>query len=459
MVGDVEALQSLYVRGFGPPVVALVIGAASVTAVAIFSPVAAVVLGAGLFAGGVLVPAVASAPRAQPAADSCPPVASWPRSSSSCSEARLSWSPTAGRCRAARARTDAKLARLGRRTRSRKVLSEALSVLVTGLTVAGVLAVAVAEHDAGALDRVLVATLALLALSAFDAVLPLSTAARELDTTLAAGRRVLELTDAEAVIRDLVSPVPHPPRHAPIELHHVTARYDTREQPVLEGVDLRLEPGARVALVGPSGSGKTTVTNLLLRFLDPESGRVTIAGRDIREYRQEDVRATFALAGQNAHVFHSTIRANLLVGDPAATDNALWDALRRARIDAWVANLPDGLETMVGEERQLSGGQRQRLVLARAPRGHAGAAPGRADRAPRRADRDRGRRDVLTAAEGKTVLLITHRPGGARPRRRDRPVGMTIRGPPGHAVPSMSDAVAAGQTPAAGAARGRRAGD
>ena len=416
MVGDVEALQSLYVRGFGPPVVALVIGAASVTAVAIFSPVAAVVLGAGLFAGGVLVPAVASASaraarrrqlsaRGELASElvellrGAPELVAYGREDDVAQRVR---------------RTDAKLARLGRRDAFAEGLSEALSVLVTGLTVAGVLAVAVAEHDAGALDRVLVATLALLALSAFDAVLPLSSAARELDTTLAAGRRVLELTDAEAVIRDPVSPVPHPPRHAPIELHHVTARYDTREQPVLEGVDLRLEPGARVALVGPSGSGKTTVTNLLLRFLDPESGRVTIAGRDIREYRQEDVRATFALAGQNAHVFHSTIRANLLVGDPAATDNALWDALRRARIDAWVANLPDGLETMVGEEgTELSGGQRQRLVLARAlladtpvllldePTAHLDGPT---------ATEVVG--DVLTAAEGKTVLLITHRPEG-----------------------------------------------
>ena len=96
---------------------------------------------------------------------------------------------------------------------------------------------------------------------------------------------------------------------------------------MLRGFDLRLEPGRRIALVGPSGAGKTTVTNLLLRFLDPEQGRVTIGGRDVRELRQEDVRATFALAGQDAHVFNSTIRANLSLARPGATDAELEDAL------------------------------------------------------------------------------------------------------------------------------------
>jgi thiol reductant ABC exporter CydC subunit len=306
------------------------------------------------------------------------------------------------------------LARLGRRDALVAGLGDALTILVTGLTVVGVLAVAVSATGTGALDRVLVATLALLALSSFDAVSPLPVAARELSATLAAGRRVLEVTEREPSVRDPVPPLPPPPARATVALERVTARYRGGERPALVGVDLRLDPGRRIALVGPSGAGKTTVTNLLLRFLDPEEGRVTIAGRDAREYRQEDVRRKFALAGQEAHVFDSTIRENLRLARPTASDADLEAVLRRARLGEWVASLPDGLDTMVGEDgARLSGGQRQRLTLARAlladapvlvldePTAHL-------DPATARSLMD----DVLAAAGDRTVLLITHRPEG-----------------------------------------------
>jgi ABC-type multidrug transport system fused ATPase/permease subunit len=201
---------------------------------------------------------------------------------------------------------------------------------------------------------------------------------------------------------------------ASVALEEVTASYGTGAPAVLDGFDLRLDPGSRVALVGPSGSGKTTVTNLLLRFLDPDAGRVTLAGHDLRDYRQEDVRRTFALAGQEAHVFNSTIRANLLLARPDASDVELWQALRRARLDGWVATLPDGLETLVGEDgNRLSGGQRQRLTVARAllsdapvlvldePTAHL-------DPTTARALVD----DAFAAAGDRSVLLITHRPEG-----------------------------------------------
>jgi ABC-type transport system involved in cytochrome bd biosynthesis fused ATPase/permease subunit len=285
---------------------------------------------------------------------------------------------------------------------------------VAGVTVAGVLAVAVSAAETDTLDRVLVATLALLALSAFDAVFPLPGAARELSATLGAGRRVLDLTDREPAVRDPARPLPPPPARAPVALRAVTARYGADERPALERVDLRLDPGSRVALVGASGAGKTTVTSLLLRFLDPEAGRVTIAGRDVREYRQEDVRRHFALAGQEAHVFDLTIRENLRLARPGASDRDLERVLRRVRLGEWVASLPEGLDTLVGEDgARLSGGQRQRLTLARAlladapvllldePTAHLDPATARSLM-----------QDVLAAAGDRSVLLITHRPEG-----------------------------------------------
>ncbi len=177
---------------------------------------------------------------------------------------------------------------------------------------------------------------------------------------------------------------------------------------------MQLDPGCRVALVGESGAGKTTVTNLLLRFLDPDRGRVTIGGRDLRDLRQEDVRRTIAVAGQDAHLFSTSIRENLLIARPDATDEELEDVLRAVGIWGWIEDLPDGWHTLVGEQgRQLSGGQRQRICVARAllarpellvldePVAHLD--PPAASALVR---------DVFAAAGDRAVLLITHRPEG-----------------------------------------------
>jgi ATP-binding cassette, subfamily C, bacterial CydC len=416
MVGDVDALQGLYVRGLGPPLVALMVGAASVGVTAAVLPLAAGILAAGLLVAGVLVPSVAwavnraagrrqNAARAQLTAELVellrggPELVVYGRREETVACVRSS---------------DRELARLARRDALAGGLAEALSIVVTGVTVAGVLAVAVAAHDTGTLDRVLVATLALLALASFEAVSPLPAAARELSANLAAGRRVLELTDREPSVRDPAKPLPPPPLCPAVALEGVTARYGAGQQPVLADLDLSLDPGRRVALVGPSGAGKTTVTSLLLRFLDPEEGRVTIAGRDLREYRQMDVRSTFALAGQDVHLFDSTIRANLVLAGPTATDDELDDALRRAQILDWVGSLPDGLETLVGEEgTQLSGGQRQRLTLARALLADAPVLV--LDEPTAHLDPETAEdlvRDVFAAAGDRTVLLITHRSEG-----------------------------------------------
>lgn len=415
MIGDVDALQGVYLRGLGPPLVALTAGAVCVGTTVAFLPAAGAVLAAGLVLGGVAVPLAAgrlgsvtgrrqAAARGELTSELVDLLRAAPELVVYGAEERM-----LERVRSA----DRELDRLSRRDAFAGGIGDALSILVAGLTVVGVLAVSVRAHEAGSLDRVLVAMLALLALASFEAVGALPSAARELSTTLASGRRVLELIGREPAIRDPATPI-DPPTGSAVSLEGVTARYAPTEAPVLSGFDLRLEPGERVALVGPSGSGKTTVTNLLLRFLDPEQGRAGLAGHDLREYRQEDVRATYTLAGQEAHVFDSTVRANLLLARPGATDAELQQALRRAHLDEWVASLPEGLDTLVGEDgNRLSGGQRQRLTIARAllsdapvlvldePTAHLDHATAEAVVA-----------DAFAAAGERSVLLITHRSEG-----------------------------------------------
>jgi len=415
LVGDVDALQNLHLRGIGPPLVALAAGATSVGVAAAFLPAAGLVLAAGLVVGGLGVPALAgsfarrtgrrqAAARGELTAEVVELLHAAPELAVYGAE-----EPSLARIRAA----DRELVGISRRDALAGGLGEGLGIFVAGATVAGVLAMAVSAHAAGHLDRVWIAALALLALASFEGVQPLSQTARDLSATLAAGRRILELMDRRPAVHDPAEPT-SPPSSFSITLEGVRARYGPHEPLALDGLSLRLEPGARLALIGESGAGKTTVANLLLRFLDPEEGRITLGGRDLREYRQEDVRRTIALAGQDTHLFSTSIRENVRLARPEAAEEEIEGALRRARLWHWVETLPQGLDTLVGEQgRELSGGQRQRIVLARAllagapvlvldePTAHLDAVTAEELMA-----------DILSAAGERSVLLITHRPEG-----------------------------------------------
>jgi ABC-type multidrug transport system fused ATPase/permease subunit len=167
-------------------------------------------------------------------------------------------------------------------------------------------------------------------------------------------------------VRDPETPAERTPTGR-LELRGVAARYGDDQPWVLDGVDLALDPGEVVALVGESGTGKSTMAHLAVRFRDPDRGAVLLDGCDLRRLDQESVRREVVLAGQEAHLFATSIRENLRIGRPGVDDDELREALVRAHADDFVAGLPEGLDTMVGEDgAHVSGGQRQRLALARA---------------------------------------------------------------------------------------------
>jgi len=415
LVADVDSLQNLHLRGLGPPLVAVAASAVSVAVAAAILPTAGLVLAIGLVAAGLAVPAVGglaarrggreAAARGELTAELIETLAgSAELAAYGRQDDRLHRLYSA----------DRGLVRLARRAALADGAADGLRLVLTGATVAGVLAVAVSAHASGGLDRVLIALLALLALASFEAIQPLGEAARELGETVAAGRRLLELIDREPAVTNPEEPLPLPAAPFTLALEGVRARYAPGEPPALDGFTLRLDPGRRIALVGPSGAGKTTVTNLLLRFLDPERGRVTLAGSDLRAYRQEDVRSAIALAGQDAHLFSTTIRDNVRLARPGASDQEVEQALDAARIGDWVRSLPEGLDTLVGEEgRELSGGQRQRIALARALLADAPVLV--LDEPTAHLDEPTAERlleDILSASGERSVLLITHRPEG-----------------------------------------------
>ncbi|GAA4602658.1 thiol reductant ABC exporter CydC subunit [Actinoplanes octamycinicus] len=311
---------------------------------------------------------------------------------------------------------DARLTSASRRSAATAGLGAAVTTLATGAAVlAGLLAGAAAVR-AGDLPGELLALVVLTPLAVFEIAAPLPAAAQRYATARASLCRLAEISAAPEPLRSgpespaTAAARPTGNRVPELRLERVTAAW-TPDRVAVRDVDLVLPPGARVALTGPSGAGKSTVAALLVRFLDPVAGRVTLDGVDLRDIPGDRVREVVGYLPEDAYLFDTTIAANLRIGRPAATDAELLDALGQARLRDWAASLPDGLQTLVGEHGMaLSGGQRRRLALARLLL--TGARVLILDEPGEHLDDATARaliRDLLTAAGDRTVLLITHR--------------------------------------------------
>ncbi|WP_211239557.1 thiol reductant ABC exporter subunit CydC [Jiangella gansuensis] len=413
MVSDVEAVQDLVVRVLVPVSTAVVVAGVAVGVTALVLPSAAVVLAVGLALAGIVVPLLMVRAARRTARRLAPARAELAARHTDLlhGSADLAVFGATEQALADADRAGDHLARLERRTALSTALGGAGAMLVQGATT---VAVTVLALNAGSLAAVMVPVVALVALISFEPVLPLVPAVQRLLEAQASMRRVLAVLDAKAPVAEPPSPLPAPGRDVTIELRDVSVRYPGAEHDAVDGVSLRLAAGRRVAVVGASGSGKSTLLACLMRFIEPSAGTVLLGGHDVRDYDGDDVRGVITGVTQDAHLFHTTIRENLRLARPSATDDDLLAALELARLRDWVSSLPDGLDTEVGEGGgQVSGGQRQRLALARAlladppvillDEPTEGLDPQTADELVA---------DLLDTTRGRTTVLVTHRLAG-----------------------------------------------
>ncbi|MEU2127793.1 ABC transporter ATP-binding protein [Streptomyces sp. NPDC018352] len=266
----------------------------------------------------------------------------------------------------------------------------AQSAFITALTLVSALALALVYGLGGfyalrgQLDAGAVVALALLLTRLYAPLTALAGARVEVMSALVSFERVFEVLDLKPLIEQKPDARAVPDGPVSVEFDQVRFGYpsadkvslasledvaslDTRGgDEVLRGISFRAEPGQTVALVGSSGAGKSTIAQLLPRLYDTDEGSVRIGGVDVRDLTSDTLRDTLGMVTQDGHLFHESVRANLLLARPGATEEDLWDALRRSRLDGLVASLPDGLDTVVGERGyRLSGGERQRLTIAR----------------------------------------------------------------------------------------------
>jgi ATP-binding cassette, subfamily C, bacterial CydC len=292
-------------------------------------------------------------------------------------------------------------------------LTQAAVGLCASLSLWVLLWIAIPLVNDGRLMPPQLAMLALFTLASFEAVAPLPQAFQMLGRTLAAAHRLFAIVDTEPAVAEPGTPSPRPKRFD-IEFTNLSFTYPDAPRPALSDIRLQVPEGTRAAVIGATGSGKSTLFNLLLRFWAPDSGSIRIGGHDILDFHGDDLRRYIAVVSQHTHLFDATIRENLLLANPEASQGAIEAACRVAQIHDFIAELPEGYDTWVGETGvRLSGGQGRRIAVARALLKDA---PILLLDEPTEGLDAATERDLMRALDklmaGRTVLLITHRPAG-----------------------------------------------
>ncbi len=416
MVADVDALQDLVVRVIPPFAVAIVVGAATVGFLWWLLPAAAVILAAALLLAGTTVPwltgALARRRESKLASDRADLNSALVDLTDGAAEL-LVFGAADEQLRTIE-RIDSEMTAIGAASASTAGIGGALTTLLVGLAGWGCLVVGIPAVASGRLPPTDLAVITLVPLVTFELVAALPAATQALNQVREAAARVFRVMDAPVPVSE-----PARPARVPVGAHELAARevdasHPGVPRPALCGVNLSLASGCRVAVVGPSGAGKTTLAEVLLRFLSVDGGSVRLDGVSIDQLAGDELRGIVGLVGQDAHLFDTTIAANLRVGRQSATDAELFGVLGRVGLTPWVAGLPKGLATEVGKGGfRVSGGQRRRMALARAlladfpvlivdePTEHLDPLAA-----------DAVLKNLLDVTVGRSLLLITHRLSG-----------------------------------------------
>jgi ATP-binding cassette, subfamily C, bacterial CydCD len=420
LVDDVDGLADLWLRVLIPYLVAGVTAAVAVAAIWLLVPAAAAALAASLLFVAFVVPvftvAVArrgerriSGARGDLAAATLEVLAGAPEILvAGATDARL----------ADLATVDAALAAAEARTAAGSGLGALLSGLAGGAAVWLGLVAGIAALRAGSIEGVALAVVALTPIAVHEATAGLVPASQHLPGLAAMAGRLLDVTTRPDPVHEPLETEAESLPQGPYGLRcrGLRARYSPAGPDALVLRDIELQPGGRLLVTGPSGSGKSTFAAVLVRFLEPSAGSVELVGADrsvdIRRLPGDDVRRVICLCAQDPHIFDTSVAENVRLARPGASDEDVAGALHAAQLGTWLASLPDGLATLVGEHgARLSGGQRQRLSLARAlladapivvfdePTEHLDDATATALTT-----------DLLAATSGWTIVMITHRP-------------------------------------------------
>ncbi|HMU27174.1 MAG TPA: thiol reductant ABC exporter subunit CydC [Solirubrobacterales bacterium] len=366
-VGDVDRLQDLYLRALSPPLVAIFCSVFCVALASIILPVAGLVLAVMLLLGGLAAPALTrwaarTAGRRQSRARG---LLAMDLHEIAVGGAEIAVAGRESDWLERSREDDRHLVSLQRRDAMSGGLAEGLGTLLAVGAAVAVTAASIPAVHSGELNGVLLAALALLAMASFEAITPLSQAAAVIDATDEAAERIEEVSERPVPILNPEHPRPVP-AGGPIRLDGVSFAYPGGDGLLLRDADLEIRPGEAVALTGPSGIGKSTLSELLVRFRDPDRGRITLGGADIRDLDQEELREAVRLAPQDAYMFNTTIAENVKLGRPEADRERIVEALAEVGLEDWINSLPDGIDSLVGEDgSMISGGQRQRIAAAR----------------------------------------------------------------------------------------------